>query len=399
MMLNIIFQIILLATTLQAKKMCGKKGLKKKIVRGHGMNPDFENPLRDNLHGTGNPLATMLRVGAALRDGEEIDIVSPIASIKVPDILPILQLITDAASEIYEKISKEVLEAKDQMFKSIDGVFVDAIPEIEKIIVDGNITIRGVINEAFTTATTNFKTVYESVNAKELNDASENISGPNAAMLAQILEVLNTTQDEINKNITAGLGQSIDVVTEALNNTNNAIYAQIEKLLADENNVASIASQITYVVPSTITGVLVDTSRGIYDYIYNSIEDALKKIKVIIDTQSDISYKQQENTLNSANTTLFGSLTDEVNAALSKIQKELNKITNDEVRDVSQIIKDMEPEISKAIGSSISELETDVKEIVTTVTNRTVEKTKEMIQTNNTEILTLVVQILAAYNP
>ncbi|KAM0673026.1 hypothetical protein GVAV_003517 [Gurleya vavrai] len=324
--------------------------------------------------------------------GEKIN--SPIASITIPEIQPVLDIISAGSKAIYDQIEVLLGKALGKVQGVIEEAFKVQVPEIKKIINDGNAYLQNTIADAFDTASNLIIADFNDITPKENDEATENINRMNQKMLKEIIFILDDIEKEVSKTVEEGLNDSTAEVIKALADANQSVYTQVEAILADPTNKKPILPQIKFADADEITKTLTNENAGIYQKITDLIQGSLDKIAEVIKQNTEFGINDQSKTLNLANEAIFISVDKNVKDAMVKVQNAIIDTTNDETTKITKVLDTVKPSLIKDIENILSGFEGEVTEIVTSVTKQQIIHTVALITKNNNQVLLDVLTIL-----
>ncbi|KAM0688540.1 hypothetical protein COBT_000190 [Conglomerata obtusa] len=328
-------------------------------------------------------------------DEPDVERKSPIASVVIPDIQPVLDILTEGAKDMYNKINKLLGQTLVDVEKLINDTFTDEIPQIKTIIMAGNSQLVKDITNALDTASNAISADFAMITPKENEDAALNIQTMNDKILSDIIKIINDTEKSIADTVNDGMNESIKEVVDALMLANNALYTQIQSILADPSNTKPILPQLVYADPVAITDLLTNTNTGIYDTIVKLIQKSLVDIQTSINSNAALGTIAQTSTLKNANKNILKSLNFNVDEALKTIKKAIEAINKDEVTQITDILTKLSPTLTTGIEKLLNGLETDITQIIKEVTTLQIEQTIALIKSNNNGVLSSVTTILS----
>ncbi|KAM0687515.1 hypothetical protein COBT_001245 [Conglomerata obtusa] len=401
--LTLIHSLFLVSEVLNKKNH--KKNLKTKDVFDGFKLPVVNNKparksLRDqfeeaNAKNRTNKLAVPAKRTAVQMNRAMLNQTSPIASIVIPDIQPVLDIIINGAAEIYTQVNSLLGTTLTALQTIIDADFATVIPLVKAVIDTGNITLQTDFSAAFNAANVSITASFQSITTQENIDASNNVTQNNDALLAAIVAVLNQVEADVAGAVNTGVTASGDAVVAALTAANNSLYTQIEALLNNPNNTQPILPQLVYADSTVISALLTDTNNGVYQAVSALLNTAWTQIQNLINASAGTGVTTQTATLNTANEALLTVLNTDIATLLAAVQQSITTVTTDEVNQINQLLTNLAPQLTTDIDGVLNGLEGEITTIINTVTASQVSQTVALITSNNNIVLSAAVLILA----
>ncbi|KAM0688542.1 hypothetical protein COBT_000192 [Conglomerata obtusa] len=319
---------------------------------------------------------------------------SPIASLVIPDIQPIIDVITIGSAQILNRITL-AKDAKLLEIKAIiDGHIDDQSGEIIFIVNQGNHILESDINQAFHHARIQIDNDINQITNTEKSSASGNVRKFNKLMEQQIKDKIHDVEDLIKDAVHDAMSQDIEALIDALTTANNSLYTQIQEILNDESNINPVIPQLVYADASEIASLYVSSTDDIYAAILAIVNQLMIDINTIITTNTGLSVDEQNIILNSANNEILRSLNVNIDIAMQAIWVSINNVLTNEINFINGICNGVENIIKNDIKDALHNLEGQVKYIIDDVTEQQVMDTWNLITDNNNYVKDFVDIIL-----
>lgn len=318
-----------------------------------------------------------------------------IASLSIPDIQPVLDIMAVGYTSITNQIASVFAESLSKIQTIVNAFTSSVSPQIENIINEGNIDILETITNSFNTAKQTVKAEVKKITAYENAITVSNISGNNNYLIDQILERLSTASDSVQISISTSLNNIIDKISIALAEENNNVFTQITNLLADVSMKEAILPQLMYADAAEIAEILSSDSILIFEGIGSVLNEALNDINSYIVTTNNSAVDAETTIVNNNNDKIVIAINDAVNIALDEIKNSIGTITSSEIDQITILIDKESSEVSKTIVEVIKQIPIDVESIITIVTELQLIEVKDIISKNNDDVKNQVNTILS----
>lgn len=321
-------------------------------------------------------------------------VVPVIASLKVPDITPAIDLIKTGYNLIYTRIDDLIQSALTNVKETVVMYTSGGASGLESIITNGNASLRATIVAEFDAIVAGVVQDVNDITTKENSDTSFLFADSNEKLIEQIKQRLATVDDALEEEVTKGLGAVIMEVTTAITNANNDVYTQITNLLADPNNTKAIIPQLVFIDPKTISEYLTSDSNEIYLVIERLLKGAFVDIEEYVRVTSSSVVDGEADLLNVANNAIVTAINLRINDALVVIKKIIDTATEKDSAEATNLINNNVDGLSDNVEQILLNLMPLVIEIVNSETKVMVDSLSQMIATNNQSITNQVDVIL-----
>lgn len=332
----------------------------------------------------------------AQKTKKEFKAVSPvIASLKIPDIQPVLDIITTGYLSITNQISSLINTSLVKIQTIINDFTTSIGAKIIHVIVGGNLEIKQSIEQTFNGAMQNFNTEVKKITDLEASQTGSNMSAADANLILQINTRLNTAAGGLQDAIYSGTQEAINKLAEALEEANKKVYDDIIVLVADADSSTAILPQLVYADASVISKLITTNSGAIFENIKSLLNNAMLDINGYVNITSEDAIKNETEIVNNSNNEIIKAINIIINDTLSVIHDRIDEITAFELLQTNNIIETDSSELSTEVVNTIKAISTDADEVIENVTSIQTTQLFELITKNNANIISQVDKILS----
>lgn len=332
----------------------------------------------------------------AQKTKKEFKAVSPvIASLKIPDIQPVLDIITTGYLSITNQISSLINTSLVKIQTIINDFTTSIGAKIIHVIVGGNLEIKQSIEQTFNGAMQNFNTEVKKITDLEASQTGSNMSAADANLILQINTRLNTAAGGLQDAIYSGTQEAINKLAEALKEANKKVYDDIIVLVADADSSTAILPQLVYADASVISKLITTNSGAIFENIKSLLNNAMLDINGYVNITSEDAIKNETEIVNNSNNEIIKAINIIINDTLSVIHDRIDEITAFELLQTNNIIETDSSELSTEVVNTIKAISTDADEVIENVTSIQTTQLFELITKNNANIISQVDKILS----
>lgn len=193
--------------------------------------------------------------------------VKTIPPITLPPIQPILDIIKTTAISIETKITELIEEGLIEIAAILDGIGPSDVTAIEEAINDGNTAIiSGLTNEFAKTSGTITKDTAKILSKMQI-DTGALVFASNTQLDLDIQARFAISVKEIDELLVSTTAKILGEITDAMTLANNAIYTQIETLLASGTNSMPIIPQLILADATAIASIAGNIGSNLFDKI------------------------------------------------------------------------------------------------------------------------------------
>lgn len=332
----------------------------------------------------------------AQKTKKEFKAVSPvIASLKIPDIQPVLDIITTGYLSITNQISSLINTSLVKIQTIINDFTTSIGAKIIHVIVGGNLEIKQSIEQTFNGAMQNFNTEVKKITDLEASQTGSNLSAADANLILQINTRLNTAAGGLQDAIYSGTQEAINKLAEALKEANKKVYDDIIVLVADADSSTAILPQLVYADASVISKLITTNSGAIFENIKSLLNNAMLDINGYVNITSEDAIKNETEIVNNSNNEIIKAINIIINDTLSVIHDRIDEVTAFELLQTNNIIETDSSELSTEVVNTIKAISTDADEVIENVTTIQTTQLFELITRNNANIISQVDKILS----
>lgn len=332
----------------------------------------------------------------AQKTKKEFKAVSPvIASLKIPDIQPVLDIITTGYLSITNQISSLINTSLVKIQTIINDFTTSIGAKIIHVIVGGNLEIKQSIEQTFNGAMQNVNTEVKKITDLEASQTGSNLSAADANLILQINTRLNTAAGGLQDAIYSGTQEAINKLAEALKEANKKVYDDIIVLVADADSSTAILPQLVYADASVISKLITTNSGAIFENIKSLLNNAMLDINGYVNITSEDAIKNETEIVNNSNNEIIKAINIIINDTLSVIHDRIDEVTAFELLQTNNIIETDSSELSTEVVNTIKAISTDADEVIENVTSIQTTQLFELITRNNANIISQVDKILS----
>lgn len=319
-----------------------------------------------------------------------VQILAPIiASLKIPNIQPVLDLIILGYVTISNRIAIVMSTAISNIEKVLNTYGTDMKAKVESIIKSGNAEIASSIASIFRLAINNINASIDGITANENKLTRNNLISEEVALVKKITDRLLIVENAIDGIINPTPPAVISEIENALTTQNQKVYTQIIDLLANEKNVEPIIKQLIYADAEAIAGLLKNDSNNNFAEIKALMDQAQADINIYITEGTIHVVDTQKTILNNGNEIIIRNMNDILNPSLVAIKNKIDTVTLNEIDLINKALSangSTSSDLATTIKGIIREIPKDVNIIVRDVTESQIPLLEALITANNNEV-------------
>lgn len=317
-----------------------------------------------------------------------------IASLQIPDIAPVLGIITNGFTSIIAQITGLFENGLERVGKLIQEYTSVLTPEIVNVLTEGNNRIGKTIIGEFYVARNNFTNDVIAITDRQNQENKDLVYSQATVLNEQIVTRLNQVERLIDEAVNLGLVESIANVLSAIRNANEAVYVKIITLLADEENTDAILPLLVFADPKAIAELISSDSGSLYLSVESVLRSALLDIQSYVAATSDVTSDSEASMLNAANNDIVKSLNSHIDAALRIIRVNIDEVTENEVASIKKLLDGSFGGLPKEIISIVANIAPESVNIVNNESNNMVTSLNDLVTKNNANVVSQVVKRL-----
>lgn len=292
----------------------------------------------------------------------------PRASIVVPPIQPILDVILAAQSSIDSGLSTILTDLNAAIQVHIDTANTQQVPLIEPIITQGNADMYREIDAIITGLSGYVDQLVEQTSQAEHGLASASLTVKDTDLVNNVQALINTLQVDVSNVLQAHGATELTDLTTLVQQSNESLYTQLSTILNDPNNNDPALPQLVFPDPVAIASSILPGKDTLHNDILNLLTAFVTEVQTLIQANDTREKSEVTVIMNDGTADLISKLEDISNKILTDVQAVINQVTQDEITQVTAAITPIQNDLKTNIDNEMGTISAKTTALIEQVT-------------------------------